>query len=88
MTGAAATVILALCAALAGLGAGWVHFSSLRGVADRIVAGQLGALGWQLLRLALLGGFLWICAQGGAAVLLAAACGILAGRVLVLRRVR
>ena len=80
------TLILAVLAALAGAGIGWLHFSSLERVAEMIVAGRLSAIGLQLGRLVLLGGVLWLFAQGGALVLLAGAAGVLAGRAIVMRR--
>ena len=81
-------LIFALLAGLAGLGAGWLHFASLEWVANRIVEGRLSAVGIQLGRLALLGGILFLFAQGGALVLLAGAAGILLGRSIVLRGAR
>lgn len=80
--------LLALLAALAGVGAGWIHFRSLRPLAGRIIAGDLRALALQLLRLGGMMAFLVLAAQGGALVLLAAAAGVFAGRWLVLRAVR
>lgn len=80
--------LLALLAALAGVGAGWLQFRSLRAVADRIVGGDPRALALQLLRLGAMTGFLLLAAQGGASVLLAAAGGVLVGRWLVLRAAR
>ncbi|MHC0053931.1 N-ATPase subunit AtpR [Actibacterium sp. D379-3] len=80
--------ILALAglAALAGCAVGWLHFRSLRGLAHRMLAGQPSAVALQLARMAGLGLFLYLCAWGGgAAVLLAGACGVLVGRALVLR---
>lgn len=80
-----APLLLALFAALAGTVAGWLHFLSLRSLAERIVGGNLRAVALQLLRLGGMTGFLVIAAQGGALVLLGAAAGVLAGRWLVLR---
>lgn len=82
------TVALTLAAAVAGFGAGWLHFSTLSRVADLFVAGRMSALWLQLARLALLAGFLVLCALGGAPVLAGGAVGVLAGRALVLRRAR
>jgi F1F0 ATPase subunit 2 len=79
---------LAAAAGIAGAALGWAHFASLAWVADLFAAGRIGAVALQVGRLAVLSGFLWLCAQGGAAVLLAAAAGVLAGRSLVLRRAR
>lgn len=84
----APTLFLALAAALAGAGAGWAHFASLGRVADLLVAGRMAAVGLQLVRLAALAAFLWLCTRGGAAVLAAGAAGIFAGRALALRRAR
>lgn len=81
-------LIFTLLAALAGLGAGWLHFASLEWVANRIVEGRLSAVGIQLGRLLLLGGILFLFAQGGALILLAGAAGILLGRFIVLRGAR
>lgn len=82
------TFLLALAAAVAGFAAGWLHFASLGQVAEMIVAGRLTAIWLQLGRLAALAAFLFLCAQGGAPVLIAAAAGLLAGRAFVLRRAR
>lgn len=87
MTGLAPWLFWIL-AALAGTGAGWLHFRSLRPLADRIVGGDWRALALQVVRLGAMAGFLAFAAQGGAAVLIAAAAGVLAGRQLVLRRAR
>lgn len=80
--------IFALLASLAGLGAGWLHFASLEWVANRIVEGRLSAIGLQLGRLVLLGGILFLFAQGGALVLIAGTAGILLGRAIVLKGAR
>ena len=79
------SLLLALLAGLAGIGIGWLHFSSLERVAEMIVAGRLAAIGLQLGRLALLGAILWLFAQAGALVLLAGAVGVLVGRMIVMR---
>lgn len=79
------TIALALAALLAGYGAGWLHFASLARVADLLAAGRLWALWLQLLRLVALGLFLYLCARGGALVLLAAGAGVLLGRHHVVR---
>lgn len=84
----AAAILLALGAALAGFGLGWLHFASLSRVADLFVAGHMRAVALQLARLAVLAGFLVLCAQGGAAVLVAGAAGVLAARARVLRGAR
>lgn len=81
------TIVLAILAALAGLGVGWLHFASLERIARRIAEGRLSAIGWQVARLVVLAGVLWLFAQGGAVVLLAGAAGILAGRSIVLKRI-
>ena len=80
--------MFALLAGLAGLGAGWLHFASLEWVANRIVEGRLSAIGLQLGRIVLLGGILFLFAQGGALVLIAGAAGILLGRAIVLKGAR
>ncbi|HAE27938.1 MAG TPA: hypothetical protein DCG58_12315 [Hyphomonas adhaerens] len=82
------SLIFALLAGLAGLGAGWLHFASLEWVANRIVEGRLSAIGLQLGRIVLLGGILFLFAQGGALVLIAGAAGILLGRAIVLKGAR
>lgn len=70
---------------LGGLG-GLVYFAVLQA--------SLVLLDWRLLvgalvaRLAAAGGLFWLAAQGGAGPLLAAFAGFLAGRGLMLRRVR
>lgn len=88
MSGAASPLMLALLAFPAGVLAGWVHFTTLGRVAGLLAAGRFSAVALQVLRLALLGGFLWLCAWFGAAALLSGAAGIMAGRALVLRRAR
>ena len=80
--------LIVLIASLAGTGAGWLHFRSLRSLADRIVGGDRRALALQLLRLGGMAGFLVLAAQGGAFALLAAAAGVFVGRWLVLRAAR
>ncbi|MCA8883460.1 MAG: hypothetical protein KDA50_06905 [Rhodobacteraceae bacterium] len=80
------TVLLMLLAAPVGGLAGWLHFATLARVADLFVAGRLSAVGLQLARLAVLGAFLWLCSRGGAAVLIAGAAGVLAGRAIVMRK--
>lgn len=80
--------LLAALALPAGIGAGWLHFRTLRLLAGRIVTGDMAAIGLQLLRLLLLAGFLMLCALGGALVLLSASLGLFLGRAWVLRRER
>lgn len=82
----ASVLLLAVLAAGSGFVAGWLHFASLARIADMIVAGRLTPILFQLARLAGLGLFLWLCAMGGAAVLLAGAAGVLVARSVVLRR--
>ncbi|MCB1395878.1 MAG: hypothetical protein H6898_14445 [Rhodobacter sp.] len=82
------TLGLAALAALAGLAAGWVHFASLAPIARMLTQGRMLAVALQVARLAVLGLVLWGFARGGALVLVAGAAGILAGRALVMRRVR
>lgn len=82
----AQTVVFPVIAALAGYGAGRLHFASLHRIADLIVAGRLAAIGLQLGRLVLLGVFLFLCVQFGAATLLAGAAGILTARQRVVGR--
>ncbi|MBS0126021.1 hypothetical protein KB874_18200 [Aestuariicoccus sp. KMU-90] len=78
----------AATALLAGLALGLFHFATLARLIALLVAGRMVAVPLQLARFALLVPFLWIAAQFGAAVLLAGAAGILAGRALLLRRLR
>jgi len=85
MTGEETRYLLAALATLAGLGVGWLHFHSLKVLANRIVEGDRRAVALQILRLAMLAGFLLFCAQAGAIVLLAAALGIFLGRMMVMR---
>jgi hypothetical protein len=85
MSGGAIFVGYALLAALAGVVAGWLHFRSLRLVTDGLAAGRLSAVAFQMARLGLLALFLYVCARFGAVPLLAAAGGLLAGRMIVLR---
>jgi hypothetical protein len=82
------SLTLALFFALAGACIGWLHFRSLRPIAALIIGGDRRALGFQLLRLAGMAGFLVLAAQGGALVLLAAAGGVFVGRWQVLRAAR
>ncbi|MCC0062918.1 MAG: hypothetical protein H6895_02370 [Defluviimonas sp.] len=81
-----ATLLLTLAATLAGLGTGWFHFASLARIAEMIVAGRIAAIWLQIARLVLIAALLWLCARGGALVLIAGAVGILAGRSVALRR--
>ncbi len=80
--------LLALLAAFVGLGAGWLHFSSLARIADMLAEGKVAAVGLQLVRLGLLAVLLWLFAQGGVWVLIAGTAGVLAGRSVALRRAR
>lgn len=76
----------ALAALVIGYGAGILHFRSLHSVARRLVAGDLTAVGLQLVRLLALGGLLCLFALGGAHLLLAAAGGVFLARGRVLAR--
>lgn len=79
----------ALAALAAGVAVGFIHFRTLRRTADAFVGGRAArALALQLVRLALIGGFLFAAARAGALPLLAAAAGVLAGRALVMARRR
>ncbi|MCA8879421.1 MAG: hypothetical protein KDA73_05530 [Rhodobacteraceae bacterium] len=73
-------------ALLAGVALGWLHFRSLRRVAERLVAGEPAAVLLQITRILMLALFLYLCARLGASTLLAAAAGVYIGRVLVMRR--
>lgn len=88
MTLGAFTALAALLGFAAGYGAGLLHFRSLARVAEGLLSGRLSAAGMQVARLAALGGFLWLCALAGAAVLIAATAGVLLGRARALREAR
>jgi hypothetical protein len=75
-------------AAVAGYGAGLLHFRLLRLVADRIVAGRGGAAGLQIGRFAAMGLFLALCALVGAPALLGAVVGVTFGRAKAVRGAR
>lgn len=79
------TWVMTFVAAVLGLGAGWLHFGSLRTLAPRIIAGQRRAIFLQLARLLVLGFLLFLAAKAGAFPLLAAASGILIARAWVMR---
>jgi hypothetical protein len=79
--------LIALAALAVGLALGFLHFRSLRRAADAFARGEAGrALALQLVRLALLGLFLFAAARAGALALLAAALGIFIGRAVVMHR--
>ncbi len=80
------SVVLVPLAVAAGYGAGLLHFRSLRRVTDMMVAGRRAAVPLQFARLAGLGMMLLLAALAGAAVLIAAAVGVLAGRARALRQ--
>lgn len=86
MSSLATPATIALVAALAGVLAGYLHFRSLRLVADRLVSGQISAVVLQAVRLVGLAAFLYICTRFGAVALLGAGVGVLGGRALVLRQ--
>lgn len=77
--------VLTLLAAVIGLGAGWLHFASLRALAPQIIGGERRAIFLQLARFLVLGFLLFLAARAGAFPLLAAAAGILIARALVMR---
>ena len=79
------TWAMTLLAALVGLGAGWLHFASLRALAPQIIGGERRAIFLQVARLLVLGFLLFLAAKAGAFPLLAAAGGILIARAFVLR---
>lgn len=79
------TVLLTIAAVIVGAGAGWLHFRTLRQVSDRLLAGDLRAVAWQVGRFAALGLFLFLCAKGGAAPLIGAGAGVMIGRHAALR---
>lgn len=85
MTGALVIAATALLGALAGYGAGLVHFRSLRRVAEGFVAGRRGTLALHLARLLGLALFLAACALTGAPALLGAVLGLTLARRRVLR---
>lgn len=82
------SALWAIPAALAGFALGWLHFASLSRVTDMLVAGRMSAVLLQLARLAVLAGFLILCARAGAWVLIAGAAGVLTARAFVLRGAR
>jgi hypothetical protein len=86
MSGLLVSIGPSLPAAIGGVAVGWMHFRSLRTVAERLVAGRLSAVVLQVARLAALTLFLFICARVGAVPLLAAGAGVLAGRAVVMIR--
>lgn len=71
-----------------GVAAGGMHFVLLGRDAERLVRGgaALSSIGWRLGRLALTVALLVWAATNGAAPLLAAACGVLVARHLVISR--
>ena len=77
-----------LAAFVAGVGAGFLHFSTLAAVTRRMVRGDLSAITLQLGRLVVLGVFLWLLARLGAPDLLAGAAGVLLARSRVLAQAR
>ncbi len=77
--------VLFMAALVLGTGAGWLHFRRLRTVSDRLLAGDLSAVAWQVGRFAALGAFLLLCAKAGAAPLLGAGAGIAVGRQIAMR---
>ncbi|MCP1335071.1 N-ATPase subunit AtpR [Futiania mangrovi] len=85
---AAIPYLLTLLAGVAGFAAGWLHFRTLLPLTERILERDWRAVGLQVLRLALLAGFLVLCAQAGLFPLLAAAAGVFAARAMVIRKVR
>jgi F1F0 ATPase subunit 2 len=72
-----------------GMLAGAVHVALLRRNTQMYLhsSGVGKAVALQMLRLALLGGVLWVLAEHGAPALLAGAAGVLAARQLILRRI-
>ncbi len=88
MTGQLDMVAIAVLAALAGAGAGYLHFRALRGLADQLALGRVWGAALQAARFAGLALFLYGCARLGPLALIAAAAGLLAGRALVMRQVR
>jgi len=81
----AAALLTGALAAVAGYGVGFVHFRTLRRVAEMLVAGRGAAAALQAGRLAALAAFLTLCALAGSAALLGATAGLMAGRARALR---
>ncbi|EIE48998.1 hypothetical protein AL036_19785 [Salipiger aestuarii] len=79
---------IATLAALAGVGAGYLHFRSLRLVAVRLAAGQMRAVALQMARMTGLALFLYLCARLDTWALIGAAAGVSVGRAWVLRAAR
>lgn len=71
---------------VAGAAAGWLHFRSLKVVTQRLLRGDVAAIGLQLVRFVALGLVLFLAARGGVAMLLGATVGVMLGRRAVLRR--
>ncbi|MGE4072002.1 MAG: ATP synthase subunit I [Lysobacterales bacterium] len=88
MSGVLANAGLWSGALLAGVALGWLHFRSLRWVAERLLAGQPVVVLVQMVRILLLAVFFYLCARLGASTLLSAAAGVLIGRLWVMRRSR
>ena len=80
--------LVAALAGLAGLALGVLHFRSLERVTALLVQGRLAGVALQIGRLAVLAVFLWLCTRGGTWPLVAGGAGLMAGRALVLQRVR
>lgn len=88
---AAHPIAAALLAALLAFGLGLFHFSTLRHVTDLYLGKTRGvakAALLQLARLALLVVVFILLALAGAPMLLGGAAGLMAGRAVVLRRVK
>lgn len=73
---------------VAGAAAGWAFFASLIPVARMLAAAKPGAVGLQILRFIALALVLWLMTKGGAAVFLAGAAGVFAGRFALLQRAK
>ncbi len=76
----AAVPVVAPIAMLAGFAAGLVHFHTLKGVASRLVSGEMAAIPLQIARLVALGAALFLAALAGPVALIAATVGILLAR--------
>jgi hypothetical protein len=84
-----ADLLYLLLAIGGGVAAGLLHFGFLRRVtADYLGGNAVRALALQLARLALLISVLFAVAQAGAALLLAFAGGLVAGRQVIVRQTR
>lgn len=82
------TVGLLFAAGLAGFAIGLLHFALLRRSINALLADGRHVISLTLLRFSVTGAAAWAAVQAGAGTALALLAGILAARMLVLRRGR